>query len=299
MEEKENIEVNEIKKINFFKKIWWSITKVSKYEEMAKEGLGTAIKYFLILIFLLSIILAAVATYIQSTIIDDAMKYLDEILPELTFANNELNVETEEVIILDDEKFTTYFGYTVVINPYLERQQAIDEYYKLATGNRNCVVFLSNEVVNISVNYKETQTEIPEGVEVYSYTDHASKYLTDTSKEYKKQDIINVLSESISYEYYFGGYLISYIIMLLVFYLLYIITIALSIFIVAKLLKINEKLKLIFIKTIYAITLSAILYVLYALISYFTKITIPYFDVIDIAVAYIYLGIIMAKQKKM
>ncbi len=296
MAENENVEVKEIKKINFFKKIWWSITKINKYDELAGDGLGSAIRYFFILVLILSIILTIVATYIQSTVINDAMKYLDETLPEMTFANNELTVETDEVTILDDEKFATYFGYTVVINPYLEKQQAIDEYYKLAKGNRNCVVFLSNEVVNISSNY-DANTESSSGVESYSYKEHASKYLKDISKEYKKQDIINVLNESISYEYYFGGYLISYIIMLLLFYVLYIVTIALSMFLVAKLLKIDEKLKVMFVKTIYAITLSAILYVLYALISYFTKITIPYFDVIDIAIAYIYLGIIIGKQK--
>ena len=29
-----------ITKINFFKKVWYSITKISKYDDMRKEGLG-------------------------------------------------------------------------------------------------------------------------------------------------------------------------------------------------------------------------------------------------------------------
>ena len=33
-------------KINFFKKIWYSIAKPSKYEDLKKQGVGKAIKYF-------------------------------------------------------------------------------------------------------------------------------------------------------------------------------------------------------------------------------------------------------------
>ena len=34
-----------ITKINFFKKVWYSITKINKYEEMREEGVGKSIKY--------------------------------------------------------------------------------------------------------------------------------------------------------------------------------------------------------------------------------------------------------------
>ena len=33
-----------ITKINFFKKVWYSITKISKYEDMRKEGLGKSLR---------------------------------------------------------------------------------------------------------------------------------------------------------------------------------------------------------------------------------------------------------------
>lgn len=50
-------EVKENKKINFFKKLWYSITKISKYDEMINLRWKKAVKYFLGLLSLLSIIL--------------------------------------------------------------------------------------------------------------------------------------------------------------------------------------------------------------------------------------------------
>ena len=44
MEEKED-EKYRVVNINFFKKVWYSITKFEKYPEMATEGLGRALKY--------------------------------------------------------------------------------------------------------------------------------------------------------------------------------------------------------------------------------------------------------------
>ena len=44
MEEKED-EKYRVVNINFFKKVWYSITKFEKYPEMATEGLRRALKY--------------------------------------------------------------------------------------------------------------------------------------------------------------------------------------------------------------------------------------------------------------
>ena len=56
---------NKYKNINFFKKIIYSIARINKYDEMSKEGLKSAIKYFLCLITLMSTILSVLSTYVQ------------------------------------------------------------------------------------------------------------------------------------------------------------------------------------------------------------------------------------------
>lgn len=58
-------------KINFFKKIWYSITKISKYEEMRNQGVGKSIKYFFGLIALLCIFIGVVATILQTSLINN------------------------------------------------------------------------------------------------------------------------------------------------------------------------------------------------------------------------------------
>ena len=46
-------EQNKTKKIGFFKKVWYSITKFERYPEMATEGVGSTFAYLakLMLIF--------------------------------------------------------------------------------------------------------------------------------------------------------------------------------------------------------------------------------------------------------
>ena len=46
---------NKVKNINFFKKIWYSITKFEQYPAMAAEGIKTATRYLLILITLVTV----------------------------------------------------------------------------------------------------------------------------------------------------------------------------------------------------------------------------------------------------
>ena len=42
---KEKVENEEVKKQGFFKKVWYSITKIERYPEMAAQGLGRAFSY--------------------------------------------------------------------------------------------------------------------------------------------------------------------------------------------------------------------------------------------------------------
>ena len=51
-----NNQNTEKKERKFFKKVWYSITKLEKYPEMATEGVVKAIKYIMILVMILSCI---------------------------------------------------------------------------------------------------------------------------------------------------------------------------------------------------------------------------------------------------
>lgn len=284
-------------KINLFKKIWYSIARPSRYGELRKLGVAKAIKYIFSIIAVLAIILAILASILQIDVVKDAISYLDEKLPEIKFKENTLTLENEEAVILDDNRIIQYVGNVIVVNPLLEKQEAINQYKDLVTEKNRVIVFLSNEYVIISNKYNP-ESENEEGIENKKYADISSKFIKDLSYEYGKKDVIEYLTERTSYTYYIAHYFVIYFITITFLYLIYIILISTSLWLVTKLSKFKWTFKDSIINTIYASTLSMIVYVLYMITSYFTNFKISFVDIISIAIIFVYLYIIIWKQKK-
>ena len=283
-------------KIKFFKKIWYSIARPSKYEEMKQTGAGESVKYFFTFIFLVSIILAIVAACLQTSIVNESILYLDEKLPEIKFKDNKLTIEKEEATILDEDKFEEYFGSVVVINPLIEKEQAIDEYNSLLADKNNVIVFLNDQYIVITNKYNpESDTE--EGLEAHNYSDVSSKYLSDTSREYNKSDIIEYLRENTSYTYYVGGFFGFYFIHIILLYVIYILLISVSLWLVTKIPKFKWTFKNTLMNTIYSSTLSVLVYAVYLISNYFIKFRISFMDIISIFLIFVYLFIILWKDK--
>lgn len=283
-------------KINFFKKVWYSITKINKYEEMREEGLGKSIKYILTLTFWLAIILAIFATILQISISNKAISYLDEKLPQMKFKDNVLSLEGEDAVILNEDEFIEYFKNAVVINPLLEKQEAVDQYKDLATENNDVLVFLSDKYIVISNKYNP-ESENEEGVTIYNYSEISDKYLKDNSIEYTKTHLIEYLRNHSSVTYYFAQYWIIYLVMITFIYFIYIMLISVGMWLAIKLAKFKWSFKETLINTIYASTLSIIIYVLYLIVSYYAKFSISFMDIISLALIFIYLFILLWKDK--
>lgn len=286
-----------IKKVNFFKKVWYSITKINKYEEMRKEGVGKSIKYILTLTFCLAIILAIFATILQISISNKAISYLNEKLPQMKFKDNVLSIEGEDAVILNEDEFKEYFKNAVVINPLLEKQEAIDQYKDLATENSNVLVFLSDKYIVISNKYNP-DSEKEEGIITYNYSEISDKYIKDKSIEYTKTNLIEYIKNHSSATYYFGQFVIVYLVMITFIYFIYIILISAGMWIATKLAKFKWSFKDSLMNTIYAATLSEIIYVAYMIISYYAKFSISFMDIISLALIFIYLFILLYNCKK-
>lgn len=284
-------------KINFFKKIWYSVAKPSKYEDLRNQGVGKSIKYFFSIIAILAIILAVIATCLQLNVVNDAISYLDETLPEIKFKENILSLENEEAVILDDNKIIEYFGNKIVINTLLEKQEAINQYKDLATEKNKVIIFLSDEYVLISNEYNP-ESENEEGLEYKKYADISKNFVKDMSYEYGKKDIVEYLKERTSYTYYIAQYFVVYFGMITFLYLIYIVLISTSLWLVTKVSKLKWTYKDSLMNTIYASTLSIIVYVAYMVISYFTKFKVSFIDVVSILLIFIYLYLLIWNQKK-
>lgn len=284
-------------KINFFKKIWYSIAKPSKYEELRKQGVGKAVKYFFSIVCILALIVAIIATFIQLEVVKEAINYLDEKLPEIKFKENTLSLENEEATILDDEKIIEYFRNVIVINPLLGKQEAIDQYKDLATDKNNVIVFLNDEYVLISNKYNP-ENENEEGIVSQKYTEISSNFIKDLSYEYGKKDVIEYLKQRTSFTYYIAQYFVVYFGMITLLYAIYISLTSVALWLVTKISKNKWSYKESLMNTIYASTLSMFFYVAYMIISYFTKLRISFMDIISIALIFVYLYLILWKQKK-
>ena len=87
--------MNKIKK-GFFQRIKLAVFNIEKYQDLVTENLATAIKYFIKLILLFTIIISLGAVYKFAVISEFLIGAFEKDVPEFTFANNEL--VAEEVI---------------------------------------------------------------------------------------------------------------------------------------------------------------------------------------------------------
>ena len=95
-------EKEEVVNINFFKKVWYSISKFEQYPAMATEGLWRAIKYLTTLTIIVTIFLMIGSLLKIKTLIGNFAQYVNDNIPEFSYSDGKLNIESEESIIIED-----------------------------------------------------------------------------------------------------------------------------------------------------------------------------------------------------
>ena len=290
----EEYTVEENVKFNFLKEIWYSIARPSKYEELRKQGIGKSILYIFrfitILVFILSIIIGV--SHLNET--KDVISYLDLNLPEMKFKENVLTLEKEDEVILNDNIIIEHYNSIIVLNTSIEKQEAINRYKDLATEINNVMIFLKKEIVLISYIYIQ-ENDNEKGLMSQKYEDISSNFIKDKSYEYEKKDVIEYLNERTTYSYYIAQSFAVYFVLIVFRYLIYTIFISLAIWLLAKFLKLKWTYKDSLMNTIYALTLSILVYVLYMIISDFTKFR-RHIEIISIGTVFIYLYMLIIKQ---
>ena len=275
---KNNEKQNKEKAEGFFKKVWNSIVKIEKYPEMATEGLGKAMIYISKLVAVLAIVLCLGIIYQTHNKIKSSVEYLQKDFPDFSYKDGILNVETEKPITIEEEQ--SMFG-KVIIDSKVEDENEINKYINDLNVNGEGLVILKDKVIvknqmvngNIMYNYKESME--PLGI-----------------KEFSKQDIINYTNSTQVIPVY-----ISLFITLFVYaFIMYLLTTLSNVLILSAfgyistlISKIKIRYVAIFNMSIYAITLSTILNILYIGVNTFVPFTMKYFQVMYISVATIYL----------
>ena len=280
-EEKQKEEVKKTIKeepVGFFKKVWYSIVKIEKYPNMAAQGLGKAISYMAKIVAILAVVLCLGMVYQANGMVKEGIEYLQNEFPEFSYKDGILNVESEERIVISEEDSVT--GRTI-IDTKTEDEQVINGYINEVTEAGDGVIVLKDRVIvkssavagTISYDYK--QTFEPMGL-----------------TEFNKANVIEYASSSQIASLYVSIFLTIFVYAFLMYFLTTLsnaIILSLFGYITTLLARIKMRFVAIFNMSVYALTLSTILNMIYIGINIFVPFNMEYFQVMYIAVAAIYI----------
>ena len=268
---------NRRKEENFFKKVYNSIVKIEKYPDMAAQGFPKAISYITKLVVILAIVLCLGMVYQTHGLIQDGVNYLQNEFPDFSYKDGTLTVNSDEPIIIEDSPVMGM----AIIDTMTEDENKVNEYITSIEQAGDGIVVLKDKVKlkNISVT----------GTIEYIYKDVLSQMQI---QEFTKQDVINYANSTQIVNLYISVFITVFV---YVFIMYFITTISnaflLSIFgyLTTWIAKIRMRYVAVFNMTVYALTLSIILNILYVAVNIFINFNIEYFQVMYVAVAAIYL----------
>lgn len=280
-ENKEETKVKEEKSKkndNFFRQVWHSITKIEKYPELASKGLGKAFVYLSKLVAILAIILCIGWTYQTYQLIQDGIVYMQNDFPEFSYKDGTLDVKSEDVINISSED--SILGETI-IDTKTEDVNIENQYRNQIEEAGSGIVILKNKAILKNPSVAGTIT--------YEYKESFSKM---GITEFTKQDVINYANSSQSISVYASMFLTTFVysfIMYLLTTLVNVVVLSVFGYLTTLITRIKMRYVAVFNMSVYAITLSIILNMIYIAINIFVSFTMEYFQVMYVAVAAIYL----------
>lgn len=280
------MEENKTNKINFFKKVGYSITKFEKYPNMAAEGTNRAIKYLMIVVAIVTIFLTIGSIKEMYSLVQNLASYIESNMPEISYKNGELIVETDVPIIISDIQYNGIDK--IVIDSSTETKEQKD---KLKNENDiigTSIYFFRDEIILKTKTQDNQEIEKP-----YTYNEFLASYTQKEISEFNKTELVEYMRSS-EMNFYYIRYAASLFVYLLIIEILVALLDAVELailgWVTSFVAKVKLKISALYNMAIYALTLPMILNIIYIVINYFTEFTIGYFQVAYIAIAYIYLA---------
>ena len=266
-------------KKGFFKKVWYSITKIEKYPDMAAEGLGKAVIYISKLVVILSIVLTLGYLYKTNNYLRKAVDYIGNQFPEFSYEEGNLNVEQNEKIEISSDNF---IAEKIIVDTKINDETEINKYINsISNEDGTGILILKDRAVLI--NYQVAGTTSYEYKELFGQMGIT---------KFTKQDIINYANGREIISLYVSVFLIIFI-YAFILYLLTTLTNALFLsvfgYLASWIARIKMRYVAIFNMAVYSLTLSTILNIIYIAINIFRNYNIEYFQVMYTSVAAIYL----------
>ena len=278
-ENNKNINNNQtiIKEQGFFRKVWNSITKIEEYPNMSAQGLGKATSYLAKIVALIAVVLCLGMIYQTHNLINEGVQYIQNEFPEFSYKDGMLNIESETPI----EISKSLIADKIIIDTKTEEQEKINQYMNQIGEAGNGIVVLKNQIL--------IKSSAVAGTISYSYKDTLNSFQVT---EFTKQDFINYVNSSKIITLYVSVFITMFIYAFVMYFLTTLsnaIFLSFFGFITTFLARIKMRYVAIFNMSVYALTLSVILNILYIAINIFVPFNMEYFQVMYIAVAAIYL----------
>lgn len=260
------------KKTPFFIRLKQAVINFDEYKYFLEEKLSVAIKYILKLVLIFTLIITTALIYKVISVTNSLILNFQNDCPEFSFKNNILTVEGDNKRFVKGDE-SGYFG--IIIDSEKDNLKDIEEigdYQTVIAVLKDKIIVKNVDGVESNVTYEQLAQ---------------NNNLNDINKE----TILQLTSGNNMMKVYtvFSGIAFLYL------YVLYLIQIILDIFllslvgyILSRIINIKLKYKSIFNISVYGLSLSVILYMLYILINTFTGFTIKYFEIAYNAIAYIY-----------
>lgn len=264
--------------MGFFRKLKYSIIDIEKYPNMSAQGLGKAISYLAKIVAILTIVFCLGIVYQTYNLVNEGVEYLQNSFPEFSYRDGTLNVESEEPITISAEDSVA--GETI-IDTKTEDENIINQYTNQITNAGGGLIVLKDRVI--------VKNAAIAGTISYSYKD-ISQSMGVT--EFNKQDVINIANSGKIITLYVSIFLTIFIYVFIMYFLGTLsnaILLSFFGFFTAWLARIKMRYVAIFNMSVYALTLSVILNILYIGVNIFIPFEIEYFQVMYAAVAAIYL----------
>lgn len=273
------------KETSFFKEMIMSIKDFEKYPEMASKSFRHVCNYLLILMAIFTLIVTALSVYNVTKKLNEGIEYFKNEIPNLSFTDNKLIVESEQALKLENNLNMVDL---IIIDTNNISEEQIDNYKLELEKHSTGAIFLSDKLV----------VNLGNGTLTYTYEKLSETYNIENMT---KDDIVNYFSGSNLVMLYVGIFIMSYIYLFLT-YLASTIMDALILgtvgYVTSLLMKIRIKYVAMFKIAIHALTLPIILNLLYIIVQTLFGFRIEYFEIMYIAVSYIYIvaAILMIKS---
>lgn len=284
------------KKIKFYKKVWYSITKFDKYLEMGLEGVGSAIKYLFQITAIFVLIIALIGLYNTGRNLKEFRQNIEDNIPDFKYEEGIVSLTSGEdkVYQLRDSNFG--LG-KIIIDLNTEDEKVISEYTNNIlsdeTQTKAGIIILKDKVIQVN---SLIGTEKGKETGELTYDEVLQNLFGSSNIELTKQSILDYLDgngKTYIYIISFLSYFIAYFIIYISSGVIYVLILALIGYLLGIITKIRLRFSVVFNMSVYAFTLSNILNMIYFVLNYFAGITIKYFYISYITIANIYLIVII------